>query len=1404
VLGEAVPAPPGLEDQAGSISTRRQRKEAKSELLSADAVSTRHLMTHFPLNAKCMDCAAKLREQAARRRRADPDVDTGIHDFGDLISMDHLLSGGKDVGINGETAGLLIADVATENLHWTAMQRRVAIGCTQALRDFAGATDTIKLVSSDNAAEFVRAVADIAVPHKLGTPYRSTTNGRIENLIGQVRMGARALLHQAGLPPAWWPLACAFYCAAHNIVGKPVMNGVTPYQRRSGEPFPGLIVPFGAGVQALLPETRVPRSKFASRTTLCLFLGYHWNPGQTWSGDYYVSPVDDFGVHGKTSPRVIRIKGGIKLDTSRPWFFPVKTAKVIADRELLVQRQIHEQVHHLPAPGPDMVQGEVDDVDADTAALDAEQQFWSEDDDPPDLDNDPGPDMDVTGIVDESLLGLDAAQRARRLQDDAGIWPPRRGSTRPPNIDPDSWQALSHALRLEVARDYRKKVDADTAPKTQGTQTGAVAVIEICTSPDSTLGQVVTEANDSICRYTASMDFRLRETLDMALADVKRFPGAHIMASIPCTAGSAWQRINLRRGGAKQKARIKALKGDMRILVSHLRLLAVAVRKGGGTISFEWPRACTLWQEPEVKAFITEFQLKKVDFDGCAVGLVSTSGEPLLKPWRIHTDNLSVLRALIDKRCQKKHAHGIIAGRETAKSASYPPELCVLLHKAFTKPERIPTVTPPARFQELAASARTADGQETHAPPSIAPPPGLTLPAGSTPFQESRPDPSFATVWGTPLSNPTLFGIDPTGDTEGSAEVVGYAAVEAHTTLRNISAPSAADGHRTKSKRPEMPLWCGLLTRVIKAGTEEFKSAPCNAAQEAERAKLEQQETWDLTTVREWSAVRSDPALPEATVARLFVIMGRKGDEMADTANTAEVKYKARGVLAGNNIQSKGTPAHELFTEVAQTPASLTSARAALAAGALKGHRGTVRDATTAYLQASLKTHNLDGTAAPTQWVRLPKSWWPKAWFKEDGTPVFYDPVVRLKKALYGHPESEAIWDRHLGDRLKKEGWLPVQNQPGCWYHAATESTLVVYVDDLLMVAAREHEQALWAAIEKHIDFSEPALPIDRYLGAHYIMEKFNDKHGKECMSFSVEMSDFLASACKAYEADVLRISGAANLKLQKADTPYQSEDTAGDSDEPAGLMSKVCASHLMRLLYAARVARPDIQTAIVRLAKHITKWKVRHDRCLQRLFSYVHGSLALRLTGSMPIGQAAHARLVCWPDADLAGDKDSAKATGGFWVELECGDHRWPLAWQSKRQTSTTISTAESETISLQRCLHKEGLPLQEALSNMLGVDLPLLAQEDNSQCIAAVTNGYSANMRQLSRVQRTCISAMHELFYPEVVEDFLTGELDAQPELNCSIIYCPSGDHKGDMFTKPLERAPFIAGLIKIGMML
>eukprot|EP00972_Heterocapsa_arctica_P040407 5952002-Heterocapsa_arctica.AAC.1 len=87
------------------------------------------------------------------------------------------------------------------------------------------------------------------------------------------------------------------------------------------------------------------------------------------------------------------------------------------------------------------------------------------------------------------------------------------------------------------------------------------------------------------------------------------------MASIPCTAGSSWQRINLRRGGAKQRRRVASLKLDMRALLSNLRIVARSVRDGAGIISFERPRHCSLWREPAVQSFIEELQLHKVDFD---------------------------------------------------------------------------------------------------------------------------------------------------------------------------------------------------------------------------------------------------------------------------------------------------------------------------------------------------------------------------------------------------------------------------------------------------------------------------------------------------------------------------------------------------------------------------------------------------------------------------------------------------------------------------------------------------------------------------------------------------------------------------------------------------------------------
>ena len=65
-------------------------------------------------------------------------------------------------------------------------------------------------------------------------------------------------------------------------------------------------------------------------------------------------------------------------------------------------------------------------------------------------------------------------------------------------------------------------------------------------------------------------------------------------------------------------------------------------------------------------------------------------------------------------------------------------------------------------------------------------------------------------------------------------------------------------------------------------------------------------------------------------------------------------------------------------------------------------------DAKQAYTQALFQ-----GVAT---WVRLPRNRWPKEW------KGMKDPVVPLKLALYGHPDSGGIWERHCETELKKVG----------------------------------------------------------------------------------------------------------------------------------------------------------------------------------------------------------------------------------------------------------------------------------------------------------------------------------------------------------------------------------------------
>ena len=220
---------------------------------------------------------------------------------------------------------------------------------------------------------------------------------------------------------------------------------------------------------------------------------------------------------------------------------------------------------------------------------------------------------------------------------------------------------------------------------------------------------------------------------------------------------------------------------------------------------------------------------------------------------------------------------------------------------------------------------------------------------------------------------------------------------------------------------------------------------------------------------------------------------------------------------------------------------------------------------------------------------------------------------------------------------------------------------------------------------------------------------------------------------------------------------------------------------------------------AITRLASKVSAWQKCHDRALRRLFQYIAHHADLELVGSLGVQDKESFKLIMSPDADLAGDLETTKSTSGLWIELQSADGKrcWPIAWRSKRQGSTASSTCEAETISMASALKSEALPLLELFSEAMNRRVMLECREDNTQCISAVKNGQSANMRHLGRVHRVSIGAMHELFYPTSEVDPVTGEIDEQPSLGCKIVYSESAKHKGDFFTKALAKDAFLKGL-------
>ena len=234
-----------------------------------------------------------------------------------------------------------------------------------------------------------------------------------------------------------------------------------------------------------------------------------------------------------------------------------------------------------------------------------------------------------------------------------------------------------------------------------------------------------------------------------------------------------------------------------------------------------------------------------------------------------------------------------------------------------------------------------------------------------------------------------------------------------------------------------------LVARPV--NRKEIKSNP--KAQEAldiEWNKLVKKTAWLYDTVSEWHDIsqKAKKSGNKVHVGKVFEICVEKGSELPITSKLR--KFKGRTVFQGNNVRDENADV-ALFAELGSAPATMEAGKAVDAYGCQPGYTVEQNDGVQAYTQALMK-----GTDT---WVELPPDRWPKAWVGK-----YKRPVVKLRIALYGHPDSGGLWEIHCETQLLAVGFImpDPEGWPSVFYHHELRLLMVVYVDDFKMSGPKE------------------------------------------------------------------------------------------------------------------------------------------------------------------------------------------------------------------------------------------------------------------------------------------------------------------------------------------------------------
>ena len=207
---------------------------------------------------------------------------------------------------------------------------------------------------------------------------------------------------------------------------------------------------------------------------------------------------------------------------------------------------------------------------------------------------------------------------------------------------------------------------------------------------------------------------------------------------------------------------------------------------------------------------------------------------------------------------------------------------------------------------------------------------------------------------------------------------------------------------------------------------------------------------------------------------------------------------------------------------------------------------------------------------------------------------------VRFTDFVPSTSEDDAVseWDEYLDET---GGYAQGKRKPSMWL-GATYLFTKSCKDPKIAVASIKRDKS-------------SAKKKARAQGFRYMDQLF--KH-QPCVSkpanvMTYDMQPFEQSCIDRYQS----LAGKDAKPLKHVSTPFHEERIArpleGES-EPKGALAQIAARVLMKILFAARMARYDLLRAVQGLAARVTKWSPDCDKALHRLICYIHSTLDYKL----------------------------------------------------------------------------------------------------------------------------------------------------------------------------------------------